>query len=184
MLLEEHRESLNRLVTFEGRLLLRYEGAEDVVQGVMAFALTLESKYEHRGPEAFRGWLRVIAKQYFSNRSRYWLSRRADAGAALRITTAGGGLEAKGRLNPAGSGTGALTHADRRERLVLAAKAMAVLSERDRALIHDLSGDVSLEETALSLGVTYEAAKKARQRALERFRATAELLQRGVPKRK
>ena len=69
-----------------------------------------------------------------------------------------------------------MTHASRKELLVLVARALAVLSPRDRQLVTWATEDLPLQEQASSLGLTYPAAQKAAQRALERLRKAFRLL--------
>jgi hypothetical protein len=54
--------------------------------------------------------------------------------------------------------------------LKLAIEALATLLPKDRDLVRWSSEDVPLEEQAKRLGVSYDVAKQARLRALERFR--------------
>lgn len=71
--------------------------------------------------------------------------------------------------------TGSSTFAARREHLRLAVLALAALPPRDRDLVRRTSEDVPIEEQAKSLGLSYDAAKQARLRALERFRKAFDL---------
>ena len=78
-----------------------------------------------------------------------------------------------GGANPAAQSAGPATFAERREQVGLAMKALDQLPERDRKLMEWHAADVPLEEIALRLGIAYDAAKHARQRALEKFRDAA-----------
>ncbi len=175
-LLQEARPLLERLVVNEARPLLRLETEEDLVQGICAHALSVADRFEYRSEAEFRAWIRTIARQHLVNRSRYWSARRRDGVQVLRLTQVGSRTSAQGDTGLAGSRTGPLTFAARREQLALAAKVIAVLSDRDRALLRSLGDGTPLEEMSVRLGITYETAKKARQRALDRFRITYDLL--------
>jgi DNA-directed RNA polymerase specialized sigma24 family protein len=59
--------------------------------------------------------------------------------------------------------------------LKLALEALATLLPKDRDLVRWSSEAVPLEEQAERLGISYDAAKQARLRALERFRKAYEL---------
>jgi hypothetical protein len=60
--------------------------------------------------------------------------------------------------------------------IALAVRALDLLLPRDRDLVRWSADGVPLDEQAERLGVAYEAAGKARQRAIERFRKTFALV--------
>lgn len=78
------------------------------------------------------------------------------------------------------SQTGPPTFAARREQLVLAAKATALLLPRDRKLVEWSSQGVSLNEMTTRLGVGIDNVTRARSRPLKRLRKTHELALRKV----
>lgn len=94
---------------------------------------------------------------------------------ALATATDAGPAEAP----PRSPDPGPATLAERRDLLVRAARAIEVLYPRDRDLVRAIVEDEPLEDLARRLGVGYEAAKRARLRALTRFRKAFELLARG-----
>ena len=57
-----------------------------------------------------------------------------------------------------------------KELLALARQALAALGERDQKLVGWLCEDLSIDEIAERLEISYDAAERARLRALERFR--------------
>ena len=173
--LDQHRSALRAFVRAHAGALLRRESEDDLLQGIELHAVRVASRVEDRGNAEFFGWLCTLARQHFANRLRHHLAARRDAGALLRITRSGSG-ESSGVREPMSGSAGPATFAARRERLLLAEKALRLLSERDRALVRWMSEDVSLEEVATRLGLAYDAAKRARQRAIERFKATYELI--------
>lgn len=175
-LLEAHRARLSGFVRKEGKGVLRYESEDDLVQGIHVHALAVSDRFEYRSEGEFIAWLFTVARQHLVNRQRYWSAARRDGGNMLRVTSSGADSSASSGVIPAGSRTGPGTIAGRREQLALATKVVALLSERDQLLIQWMTEDVALEEVGERLGMSYEAAKKARGRAMERFRATFELV--------
>jgi RNA polymerase sigma factor (sigma-70 family) len=176
-LLERHRGALVRLVERHGSGLLRYETAEDLVQGVHLRAIEIADRFEYRGDKEFFAWIAKIARHHIANRHEYWSAMRRNAGKLLRITLDRSQTRSGTRgVEPAGAGRGPSTVAARREEAALAMKALSVLFPRDRELLEGFGAGLSVEETAERLGLSYEAAKRARQRAIERFRKTFELL--------
>lgn len=173
--LAEHRPALLAFVRAHAGALLRRESDSDLAQGVELLAVRGAERVEYRGEAEFRGWLFALARQHFANRYRHHLAARRDAGVLLRLTRSGSET-AGGAPEPSSGSAGPATFAARRERLLLAEKALRLLSERDRDLVRWMSEDVSLEDVASRLGLAYDAAKRARQRAIERFKATFELI--------
>lgn len=174
-LIDQHEDRLRGFVRSEAKGLLRYESEDDLVQGIHVHALSVAERFEYRSEREFIAWLFTVARQHVVNRLRYWSAERRDGGDLLRITAAGGTrVDATRGVEPAASMTGPGTGAGRREQLALAAKVIATLAERDQKLIQWMSEDVPLEEVARRLGLGYEAAKRARLRAMERFRVAFE----------
>lgn len=169
-LLDAHGGELLRFVRANGGQLLRRESEEDLVQGITLRALERANSFRDRGEAAFRGWIATVARSYLADRANYWRALRRRPGALLRLTSGG-----SGGVDPAATVTGPSTFAARREHLRLAVAALAALPPRDRDLVRWTSEDVPLEKQAERLGITYDAAKQARLRALERFRKAFEL---------
>ncbi|HVR72972.1 MAG TPA: sigma-70 family RNA polymerase sigma factor [Planctomycetota bacterium] len=178
-LLERHRASLLRAVERRASGLLRFESAEDLVQGIHLRALRVADRLEYRGEKAFYGWLLKVAQQHIADRHEYWSARKRDGGRMLRITACGTFSSSKtGAVSPAAQGTGASTLASRKEELAIAARAVALLLPRDQELVRYFSEGLSVAETAGRIGISGDAAERARLRALDRFRKTFELLSR------
>lgn len=180
--LAEQRVTLAAFVRENARGLLRRETEDDLIQGIHAHALRVAERVEWRSDREFTGWLHTLARQHLADRWRHYLAARRDAGVVLRLTSspADSAAASSAAREPPSSSVGPATFAARREQLLLAEKALRLLSERDRQLVRWMSEGVALEEVATRLGVAYDAAKRARQRAIERFRQTFELIARPV----
>jgi RNA polymerase sigma factor (sigma-70 family) len=162
-LVERHRPLVVRWLARHAGGLVRFEDPEDLAQWVATCALEGAARYEHRGEREFVGWILVLARQVVADRNAYWHALKRDAGAVVRLT-AGGGAEPKVRA------TGPSTSASRREMLERAVRALDVLGARDAELVRMHVNDVPIPETAERFGVSYEAAQRARLRAIERLR--------------
>lgn len=177
-LLAEHRFDLVELARqHAGRALLRMESAEDLAHGACAQALASTSAFDWRGETAFRGWLSELARNHVQARRRHWHTLKRGSGQLLRIAAEDESLAPL--RDVAASVTGPSTFATRREQLELAAKALSLLPERDRAWITALVEGVSIAEEAQQRGLSYDAASQARLRALQRFRKVFELARTG-----
>lgn len=165
--------------------LLRFETAEDLFQGFASHALSRAERFEDRGEGAASAWLYELARNFLRDRHRHWTALKRGSG---RILRSGLGAPASSILHPSGGGsseptasqTGPATIAAKREQLVLAAKALALLLPRDRQLVEWSAEGLSIAEMAEELGISADAAGKARNRALERLRKTHELVLRRV----
>jgi RNA polymerase sigma factor (sigma-70 family) len=161
--------------------LLRFETAEDLYQGFASQALARSERFQDRGEGSASAWLHELGRNYLRDRHRHWSALKRGSGNVLRsglgapISTAGprshgfGGEPTAGQAGPA-------SIAARREELVLAAKALALLLPRDRLLVEWSAEEVPVHEMAQRIGLTPDAASKARSRALERLRKTHELV--------
>lgn len=157
--------------------LLRFESADDLVQGIHQEALGSADRFEWRSEKEFLGWVFTIARRCLSARRAYWFALKRNCGKVLRLTWGGAGAGASSyRLDPADTGTGPSTFAFRRERLVLATKAITLLLPRDRDIVRWTTDGKSIEEQADRLGISHEAATKAQSRALERLRKAYRLV--------
>ncbi|MBK6939584.1 MAG: sigma-70 family RNA polymerase sigma factor [Planctomycetes bacterium] len=176
--LEQHRARLRAFVAAEAKSLLRFESEDDLVQGVHAHALRVAERLEWRGEREFLHWLFTLARQHLTDRRRHWFALRRDGGSVLRLTASPRSADDRDRVaHPRAANTGPATFAQKREQLALAAKALAVLSERDRRLVQSFSEDAPIADLAREWNASEEAVKKARQRAVDRFRATYALLE-------
>jgi RNA polymerase sigma factor (sigma-70 family) len=171
-LLERHRAKVAAIVRGEAKGLLRYETEEDLVQGVMLQALRRGGSFEWRGEASFIAWLRRTAESHIADRRDHWGALKRRSGRVLRFAAAGETRGGSAVGEPAADATGPSTVAARRELIALAARALDALLPRDRDLVRWSSEGVPLDEQAARLGLDYEAAGKARQRALDRFRKT------------
>ncbi|MFN0205160.1 MAG: RNA polymerase sigma factor [Planctomycetota bacterium] len=179
-LLDRHRAELIRYIERAATSLLRFEAAEDLAQGISIRALSVAETFVYRSDEEFFGWLIALAKQHFAKRRAYWTALRRGGGIALRLSASDSQASNASGIDPVISQTGPSTVASRREQLSLAMRALEVLYPRDREIIQWLAEDVSVEEISNRLGTHYEAAKKARQRAVDRFRRTFEAVSRAT----
>jgi RNA polymerase sigma factor (sigma-70 family) len=176
-LLERYRAGLLRIVRLLGSGLLRYESEEDLVQGIHLHALRVAEHFQDQGEKAFRGWILRVARQYIAHRHRYWSALRRNPGEVRRLSTFASKGTALAR-HPVSPATGPVTSAARREEFALAVKAIAVLLPRDQRLVRWMCEGASVEEIASRLGLTVDAAARAKRRAVERLRAAFEALSR------
>lgn len=177
-LIDRHRPALLHFIERSAATLLRLESAEDLAHGIVVMALQSASPIEIRSDEEFFGWLIFLAKQYFTKRRAYWCALRRGGGVALRLSSSDTDSRSGSSVRPAISQSGPSTVAARREHLSLAMRALNVLYPRDRHIIQWLSEDLSIAEMATRRGEDYETTKKARQRAIERFRRTFDAVSR------
>ena len=169
-LLIRHRDRLLAIVRRTGRGLLRFEESGDLVQEIHVRALGSKAVFEFRSDGEFMGWISTLAERHIADRHRYWRAEKRKAGQLLRITAHGGSTSGVRGVEPEGKLEGATTFAVRRERLVLATRVVAAMLPRDQELIQMISDGVSIQETADELGLSYDAAERARNRAVKRFR--------------
>ncbi len=168
-LLIEHRDDLLRFFTrHAGIKLLRFESADDLVQGMIARCLTAD--FEYRSDKEFFSWMYTLARRYIADRASYWTALKRYSSGVLRLGPADtGGFDTRRAFEPAGSGTSPSMYALRREQLVLMSKAMSTLIQRDQDLLRWSSQGDSIAEIAARLEISLEAAQRARLRALERL---------------
>jgi RNA polymerase sigma factor (sigma-70 family) len=168
-LLEANRDLLVRWMGRHASGLRRFESPEDLAQGVCLRVVEAAGRYEHRSDPEFVGWMLAIARQYVADRHAWWRAAKRDAGPVLRLTL-GGATSGAGAPEPSVSQTGATTFAGRREALARATRTLAALGDRDADLVRQVVNDVPIEETSRRLGISYDAAQRARLRAVERLR--------------
>jgi len=140
-------------------------------------------RFRYRSEPEFFGWLVQVARQHIADRHEYWSALRRDPGRLLRITSASwDGAGERCGVQPAASSSGPPTLASRKEQIALALKALAFLLRRDQDLVRWTTEDRPIAEMADRLGLSYEAAERARLRAVDRFRkAYALVLRRARP---
>lgn len=171
-LLAEHQSDLESFLAPRAGWLLRFESVEDLAQGVRMRVIERSGSFRYEGDAPFFAWLHRVAQSYLADRANYWSALKRRSSALLRLT-AGGSEGAAGTAAasmPISTMTGPETVAHRKELLTMAVQVLAALPERDAQLVRWSSEGVSLHEQASRLGISYEAAKKAGQRALERYR--------------
>lgn len=171
-LLARHREKLVRYFRKHGAYLRRYEASEDLAQGVHLHAVKNQDRFEYQGEPQFVSWLLKLADQHLADRIAHWKALKRDAGPMVRISFSGAGVE------PAGSLTGPITYASRKEQLRLATLAMDGLPPRDRELVHLMTTGAGIDTIAGQLAVSPAAAQRARLRALDRFRKIYSIVER------
>ena len=173
-LLEEHRAWLAGILRNRAGHLLRYETVDDLVQDVHLEVLKDRAGFAYRSAHEFSAFLLKVALRHLGHRRRYWLAKKRAAGCVLRLS---GGLSTttRGSVRVAAVQDGPTTLADRRERFLTAMKCLEVLPPRDQDLILWLAEGLPVAEIAVRLELSYDAAKHARQRAIERFRKVYEL---------
>jgi DNA-directed RNA polymerase specialized sigma24 family protein len=163
-----------------GPALLRFDAPDDLVQGAIHEALRAADTLRWEGDAPFRSWVCTIARRHLSARRDYWFAmKRGGSGSGhgpnphphaagvLRLTLSG----------LAASQAGPATFAFRREQILLATKALAALLPRDRDLVTWAAAGLTAPDMAARLGLSEDAADKARERALARLRKAFLLLQ-------
>ena len=170
-LLVAHLDTLAAIVRKKGRHLLRHETAEDLVQGMVASALQSAGGFEYQGDAQLLGWLRKVAERYIRDRSEYWNADKRTPLPRHSITTSDPSTLTPARgVNPPARAPGPATGASQKDEVEAALRAIATLSQRDREILQWLKEGVEPDEMADLLGVSLDAARQAKRRAIERFR--------------
>lgn len=160
-----------------GRRLLQFETADDLAQGVCQRALERGGAFEFRSDPEFRAWLFQVARTYLSDRREHWSAKKRHPARLLRLTASGAGTADPGAASePVRRRTGPSTFASRREQITLALQAVTMLLPRDRDLVTWHAEGLDADSVAAKLGVTRDAADRARRRALDRFRKAFALI--------
>ena len=160
-LMEEHRSDLLMYLQHNAGWLLKYETVDDLHQGVQLRALKRGDTFRYQGREPFLAWMYMVARTYLADRNSYWSRLKSRAAQILRLTWS---------TAPSSYPATAWTFASRREQLSLAVQVLATLLPRDCDLVRWSSERVPLKDQAKQLGLSFDAAKRASARALERFR--------------
>ena len=174
-LLVRFRPDLLRFMERHAGSVLRFETAEDLVQGAHLRALEYAASFEFRGREPFLKWMHEVARRHIGTRRAHWAALKRNPAALLRLTL-GAGSDPRAAVAPEQPGTGPSTLAGRLEQASLAIKALDLLLERDRQLVRWALDGVPSKELAERLDLSLTAADRARQRAVERFRKAFRLL--------
>ena len=175
-LLEASRARLESWLRREASGLLRYEEPDDLVQGVHLRAFEARATFEYQGDAAFTSWLWTLARRYVADRNDHWKALKRGAGRVLRLTASEKSEPTRSVPLPVRRATGPATFAARRELLVLAAKALDSLPERDQQLVRWRSEGRELEEQARELDLSYAAAQRASLRAWTRYESALRVL--------
>lgn len=176
-LLTDRFDDLVAYCARHGGTLLRYETAEDLAQGVSVRALQRSGGLEDRGRDAMEGWLFAVARSHLADRRDYWGALKRISGPILRITGGDPSEGGEGAVaEPAVLQTGASTFAARREVHAVATRALDLLLDRDREILAMEARGASIHDMAEALGTEYDAARRARSRALVRFRKAYDLI--------
>jgi len=174
-LLVANRVELLRHVERHAGRVLRFETADDLVQGIHLRALRFQGTFEYRGLEPFLAWLHEVARSHLKERREHWWALKRRPAGLFRLTRAVSS-DPGAVVEPAGTATGPSTFADRKESLTLAVKALDMLLPRDRDLVRWHTEGEGDEEISRRLKLEPRAAARARQRAIERFRRAYRLL--------
>jgi DNA-directed RNA polymerase specialized sigma24 family protein len=178
-LLEARPDLLQFLGRHAGPLVLRFESAEDLVQGLSSDLLARRPA-PPQAPGEVRPWLFGAARNFAASRRRYWMACKRGSGKVLRLAASTETATLGSLIDPAASQAGPSTVAWKREQLVLAARALSLLLPKDRQLVEWASEGLSNAAIGERLGSTAPAAARAKARALERLRKTHELVLRKV----
>ena len=96
--------------------LLRFETADDLVQGVHQEVLRCATRFEWRSEKEFLGWVFTVARRCLSARRAHWFALKRNRGKVLRLTWSGPGADQSSyRLCAADTGTVPSSFAFRRE---------------------------------------------------------------------
>jgi RNA polymerase sigma factor (sigma-70 family) len=172
------RQDVVRFVHKNAGFALRFETSDDLAQGIFVRALDRGAGLNAADEKAFFAWLYSVARSYLSDRRRHWSALKRGSGDLLRLSgTSDATTDPRAVGEPAADLTGPSTFASRREQLVLAVRALDLLLERDRSLVRGFCDGVSIQEQAQRLELEYDAARRARARALERFRRAFRAIQ-------
>ncbi len=154
-----------------GVRLRRFETVEDLVQGVICDALRHRERFVYQGGAPFQAWLQRVARHYLINRAAYWAALRRDSRRLIRFVE-----RESHAFDPPDTATSPSSLAARREQIVLLVRAISKLRPRDREVLELLSAGSDIEDLGNKLGVSYQAAKQARLRAIDRVHKLYKLM--------
>ena len=179
VLLQSHRVALAGFVQRHAGVCLKFESADDLVQGVHVAAIARAPEFEYRSVPEFEAWVLQLARGHLADRRDYWTAAKRRPERLLRLTSADSDSADPGAARePAHKAAGPVTRADRADRLRLAEEALAMLLPRDAELVRGQADGLSLEQEAERSGLGYAAVQRARHRAIERYRKAFLLLAR------
>ncbi len=176
-LVAKYRPDLvNYVANHAGRPLLRFDTVDDLVQGAILEALNSAEGFETRSDEECRSWLFTVTHRHLIRRREYWFSMKRDSRKVAKLTLTGSRGDATSIPIPY-TGSGPVTHSDRRDLVLRVTKAMAMLLPRDRELLRFAAEGASTKELAERLDMTEASAGQARLRAFDRLRKAYRLLE-------
>jgi RNA polymerase sigma-70 factor (ECF subfamily) len=177
--LNRHRSWLGLLARLQvdGKLRAKFDPS-DVVQQTMLEAVRAWPQFRGEGPAELAAWLRQILARVMAHEVRHFrATRRRDL--AREVSLEAALAESSRKLGDAlaSPGTSPSVAADRNERELLLAEALARLPEdyREVILLRNLEG-LAHEEVAERMGRGVGAVRMLWVRALARLRDEAELL--------
>jgi len=176
-LFAEIRKDLGAFLARRAGFVARYETTEDLLQGLYVRVLERGQALDYRGKAPLRKWLYRVARTFLADRKAWWGAIRRRGDDLVRLTS-GASTGRSGAAVPPAEITGPGTDAERREAVSLALRVLGALSERDRNLVLWSCEGLSNRDLAERLDLTAPAAKRARTRALGRFRKAFTLARR------
>lgn len=175
--LVELRPDLVRFVRRHGGRVLRFETTEDLTQGVIVKALDGAGGVDAADEKALLAWIYRVARTFLADRGRHWSALKRRSGSLLRLSgSSDATTDPRAVAEPPIDATGPSTFASRREQVVRAVRALDLLLTRDRELVRGYCDGRSIADQAETLGLEYDAARRAQARALERFRKAFRVL--------
>lgn len=178
-LLDRFRDRLPGLVRRYGGDLLRFESVHDLMQEIELHLLKNEQGFVYRGDAQFVGFLSTVAERVIINRRKFWHARRRDVRNVLRITNGHQSDEFRG-VEPAAPFPTPSSIVGQREVYLRILRATGLLLEKDRQMIGWVSEGYTIAETADLLECNYDAAAKARYRAISRLKKAYKLVQKAA----
>jgi len=172
-LLVAHEQALVQFVRNKAGLrLLRFETLEDLVQGVHCEALRAGASFEYRSEPEFMAWIYRVARHHIYSRAAYWCALKRNSGGLIKLIES----ETEGGFEPVATGTSPSSFAGRREQIVLITRALNSMRERDKQMLQRWASGATIEQMAGEFELTYDAAKRARLRAMERLQKLHRLM--------
>jgi len=162
-LLAAHLPELRAFVSQRAdRLLLSKESRSDLVQSVCREVVQHAGRYEHRGGDTFRHWLRRTAERKIIDRYRYYTAGKRDAGREAASPPGGGA-----GFDPHDGGPSPSQHAVTAEQTERLQRALDALPPHYRDVIRLARLEaLPLAEVATRIGRTEDAARNLLFRAI------------------
>lgn len=166
----EHDGPLRGYIYCQLQLRLRND-VEDVLQRAYMTAWRLiQSDFEWRGINQFEGWLIRIASREVSRHVRHERAEKRDHRRTVGNPSVGSDPDSPRVLDQIAAPAAPAPLESRSEESELLRRARSKLSDRDREILRlAIDEELSLQEVAEQLGITYDAAKMAASRARKRL---------------